>query len=86
MGKYNRNFDLGLADLELIERALQQNKKDLSVRRLNILAQGAANEGAKAELDEIQSSLTQTQDLLGRLHNQKVFYRPSNASTPYIGG
>ena len=53
LGKYNRHFDLGLQDLELIENALQQAKKDLSLKRLRLLAQEMDEAARKVELDDI---------------------------------
>jgi len=84
---YNRSFDLGIHDLDMIETALRARKSELSKRRLRLLT--AADPGADiaAELDQINTDLSQTQDLLGRLHNQKVFYRPKHVSAaPYVGG
>lgn len=86
MGKYNRNFELGLQDLELIENALQQAKKDLSLKRLRILAQEMDAERRNTELDDIETELTETHELLGKLHNQKVFWRPGKSTKPYVGG
>ena len=86
MGKYNRQFELGLQDLELIENALQQAKKDLSLKRLRLLAQEMDEESRKVELDDVQTELTETHELLGKLHNQKVFYRPGKSAKPYVGG
>ncbi|MEQ6247396.1 hypothetical protein ABMC89_00750 [Sulfitobacter sp. HNIBRBA3233] len=76
MPKYNRNFDLTLGDIDLIEAALQVVKRDLSLGR----------EGSRALLPKVEGSdhMREIDDLLGRLHNQKIFYRPSDA--PYIGG
>ncbi|MGR3804986.1 hypothetical protein [Marinibacterium profundimaris] len=85
MGKYNRNFELGLQDMELIENALQQAKKDLSLKRLRLLAQEMDEATRAAELDDIQTELTETHELLGKLHNQKVFWRPRK-DTPYVSG
>ena len=85
LGKYNRHFDLGLQDLELIENALQQAKKDLSLKRLRLLAQEMDEATRKVELDDIQTELAETHELLGKLHNQKVFWRPSG-DKPYVGG
>ncbi|WP_428926062.1 hypothetical protein [Marinibacterium sp. SX1] len=85
MGKYNRHFELGLQDLELIENALQQAKKDLSLKRMRLLAQEMDDTTRAAELDDIDSELTETYELLGKLHNQKVFWRPKPGA-PYIGG
>jgi len=69
--KYNRNFELSTDDLELIENALRANKFALSQ---TVLKEGEAADG----------DVRQIHDLLGRLHNQKTFYRPAKGA--YIGG
>lgn len=76
MPKYNRNFELTLSDIELIEAALQVVKRDISLGR----------KGSEALLPAPQKGdhVRDLDDLLGRLHNQKIFYRPS--SEPYVGG
>ena len=76
MPKYNRNFDLTLGDIEMIEAALSVVKRDLSLGR----------EGARALLPEATQNdpIREIDDLLGRLHNQKIFYRPSDS--PYVSG
>jgi hypothetical protein len=76
MPKYNRNFDLTLGDIDLIEAALGVVKRDLSLGREDtrpLLPQGAG-----------EDPLREIDDLLGRLHNQKIFYRPKD--TPYVSG
>lgn len=76
MSKYNRSFDLTLGDIDLLEAALQVVKRDLSLGR----------EGARALLPPVEGDdhIREIDDLLGRLHNQKIFYRPSGDT--YIGG
>jgi hypothetical protein len=76
MPKYNRNFDLTLGDIDLIEAALRAVKRDLSLGR----------EGARALLPECEEDdhVSEINDLLGRLHNQKIFYRPTDE--PYVSG
>ena len=76
MPKYNRNFDLTLSDIDLIEAALRLVKRDLSLGR----------EGARALLPAVEEDdhVTEINDLLGRLHNQKIFYRPTDE--PYVSG
>lgn len=81
MTKYNVNFELTVEDMDLIEEALRQSKRDLSQQALSAQRQEMQNEEATGDLDE---SMRQIQELLGRLHNQKVFYRPRAGS--YIGG
>lgn len=76
MPKYNRTFDLTLNDIELLEAALRVVERDLSLGR----------EGARALLPAAQGDdhTTDIVELLGRLHNQKEFYRPSGG--PYVSG
>lgn len=76
MPKYNRNFELTLSDIDLIEAALNVVTRDLSLGR----------EGARALLPKVEGDdhVTQINELLGRLHNQKIFYRPSDG--PYVSG
>ncbi len=70
---YNRQFDLSLDDIELIENALRYKQKSLSI-----------DDAPELWLSEKEERLKQTQELLGRLHNQKQFYRPKKGS--YVSG
>ncbi|MCE8007838.1 hypothetical protein [Aestuariivita sp.] len=86
MPRYNTSFDLDVQDLELIEDALRARKSDLSLERLALLGGdgGAPDPEALAALD---ATISATHVLLGRLHNQKVFYRPETVqNAPYISG
>lgn len=70
MPQPNRKFDLSVEDLDLIEAALRQTKaRELS----EDMAAQAANDNVR-----------RIHDLLGRLHNQKTFFRPSKGT--YVGG
>ncbi len=71
MPAYNDTFAIDLEEMDLIEDALRNQVKSLSQ------AQSEA-----ADLDT-QRKLRAVKTLLGRLHNQKVFYRPKQG---YIGG
>lgn len=73
MPQYNPNIELGIHDMELIEVALRDAKQRLSMPG-----------GPDADAAIAGRSVREIDDLLGRLHNQKVFFRPSN--TPYVGG
>ncbi len=75
MPKYNDMFELSVADMDLIETALRRTRDALSQELLE--ASGAAR-------NDRETSLRQVQDLLGRLHNQKIFYRPRDGV--YVGG
>lgn len=70
MPKYNKTFELSVEDLDLIEDALRASE---NAAINDDLAEKAANDNVR-----------QIHDLLGRLHNQKTFYRP--AKGPYVGG
>ncbi|MEL6463972.1 MAG: hypothetical protein AAFQ58_03295 [Pseudomonadota bacterium] len=70
MPKYNKTFELSVEDLDLIEDALRASK---NAAINNDLAAKAANDNVR-----------QIHDLLGRLHNQKTFYRPAKGT--YVGG
>ena len=72
MTKYNRTFELSVEDMELIEDALRRTKRDLSDKVVQETASDA---------DE---TVRDIHDLLGRIHNQKVFYRPRKRT--YISG
>ena len=68
--KFNTKFELSVSDMDLIENALRASK----------LAKTQADVKARSQDDDVR----QIHDLLGRLHNQKTFYRPSKG--PYVGG
>lgn len=70
--KPNNNFELSIRDIEVIESALRAK----AGRRGLAIAQGAASDETRAEMHEIQ-------ELLGRIHNQKNWYRPSDK---WVGG
>ncbi len=76
MPKYNRKFDLNLTDVDMLEAALNVVKRDLSLGR----------KGALALLPDVEGGnhVREIDELLGRIHNQKVFFRPKDE--PYISG
>lgn len=77
MATYNRTFELSIDDLELIETALYRKKAELAQERLERTEERDPPEALDSEIREIAG-------LLGRLHNQKVFYRPKRGV--YVGG
>ena len=70
MPKYNTSFELNIQELDLIEDALRRTKL--------AQAQGDLKSG------DTDDEARQIHDLLGKLHNQKTFYRPSKGI--YVGG
>ncbi len=81
MARYNVDFQLSVEDMELIEDALRRSKTELAS---NLIAEGAPSPKLCEQTQKTDASMRQIHDLLGRLHNQKVFYRPKNA--PYVSG
>ncbi|WP_113912269.1 hypothetical protein [Roseovarius dicentrarchi] len=73
MPEYNPNIELTVADMELIEDALRQSKRRLSMP-----------DGPEEDAPIAGRTIREIDELLGRLHNQKVFFRPSK--TPYVSG
>jgi hypothetical protein len=71
--KPNTSFKLTVRDIEIIEHALRAK----AGRRGLSIAQGETSENLKEEMHEIL-------ELLGRLHDQKMWYRPSDKS--YVSG
>ena len=65
--KPNNNFELTVRDIEVIESALRAK----AGRRGMAIAQGDVSTQLHAEMIEIQ-------ELLGRIHNQKVWYTPKD--------
>lgn len=77
MSKYNRQFELDREDLSLIETALRERTARLAESKVKSASVGGAD-------DDIEDTIRAGEELLGRLHNQKVFYRPRKQV--YIGG
>tara|TARA_B100000902_G_C27216801_1_gene867439 strand:+ start:813 stop:1034 length:222 start_codon:yes stop_codon:yes gene_type:complete len=73
MGKPTTQFKLSINDVEIIEKAL----KAKAGRRGMRIMKGESDKQLHSEMHEIQ-------DLLGRLHEQKVWYRPSDKV--YVSG
>lgn len=71
--KPNKKFELSVRDIRIIEEALR-NKAS---RRSERIMQGEDVEMLHQEAKEIN-------DLLGRIHNQKNWYRPKDKI--YVGG
>lgn len=86
MAGYNTSFELTVNDIERIEAALRLHKQAVSLERLELMeANGTSSDAARTE--RVDAELAAIHDLLGRLHNQKIFYRPTNTDkAPYVGG
>jgi uncharacterized membrane protein YccC len=85
MAKPNRMFDLTVTDLEIIETALRARKASLSQRLVEDTDHQHKDQTGNADqASDLTNNVHQIHDLLGRLHNQKSFYRPKTGV--YVGG
>lgn len=73
MAKPNKNFELSIKDIEIIEAALRAKAGRRGMRIMK-----------GEESDELHQEMKEINDLLGRLHHQKNWYRPKEKT--YIGG
>ena len=77
----NRAFDLSIEDVDLIEEALRARGRELSRMRLAL----AEDHPARMEaIQVIDRDIRKGEELMGRLHDQKVFYRPRTGL--YVSG
>ncbi len=84
MPKANTTFNLDIRDVELIENALNS----VITKQSSTIINSVGNRNTKPQENcsvEVKGQIAELRDLLGRLHNQKIWYRPKNAVT-YIGG
>lgn len=68
--KPNDKFKLTVRDIDLIELALQGK---ISRRAMSVML-----DPDSVYAKELQDEINEMRDLLGRLHNQKVWYRPKD--------
>ena len=80
----NTQFELTVRDVEIIELALQQQMRKLNVRRETAIESTIKPVWELDSVREIDAELKEIHQLLGRLHNQKNFYRPKDKI--YVGG
>jgi hypothetical protein len=85
MAKANTSFDLDVRDVELIENALNS----IITKQSTAIINSPNNRNVEPMQGncpvEINGQIAELRDLLGKLHNQKVWYRPKKRFA-YIGG
>ena len=81
MPSFNRRFDLSIADVDLIEEALRARGRELCRMRRALSDENPADMESIRVIEEDQRT---GEELLGRLHDQKIFYRPK--AQTYVGG
>ena len=85
MSKPNTEFNLGLRDIDLIEDAI-----NLVIARRSSAMSALAEDTLENTTDmsayrEIRHEVAELRELLGRLHNQKNWYRPLTDAV-YVSG
>ncbi len=75
MPQYNDLFELSVSDIDLIEEAMRQTITSKSLEPAD-----ETSEDRAAREDFVR----RMHDLLGRLHDQKIFYRPRKGV--YVSG
>ena len=81
--KPNTQFELAVRDVDIIEHALHQQIRKLNVSRETAIQSTIKPVWEIESVREIDAELKEIHQLLGRLHNQKNWYRPKEN---YIGG
>lgn len=81
MPRYNKQFELSIADVDLIEEALRARGRELCKMRRALSEENPAHLESIKVIEQDQRA---GEELLGRLHDQKIFYRPKAAV--YVGG
>ena len=72
--KYSKQFDINLSDLDMIEKALRDQAKQLSQKKLEQLELDKVSANDHPYLQDPEMTAIQT--VLGKLHNQKMWYTP----------
>jgi hypothetical protein len=73
--KPNNNFDFDVEELALVEDAMRYRLRRLTARKATVV-----KESNKVKID---AEVTQISSLLGKIHNQKIFYTPKAG---FVGG
>ncbi|MEM8794740.1 MAG: hypothetical protein AAGE61_04160 [Pseudomonadota bacterium] len=78
MPKYKTEFKLGLDDIELIETNLHRRKGELANQIIDTDAGGLRLKSC-GRTEDAHEELKAIRDLLGRIHNQKIWFEPDGA-------
>ena len=81
MAKPNTTFNLDVKDLELIEDALHS----VIAKRSKDLITAGDTQNSSVDRSSAEAEMSEMRELLGRLHNQKNWFRPKLGHS-YIGG
>lgn len=82
--KPNENFNISVRDLEIIENSLKKEISRLLNLRKTYIESTITPEGEITRVKEIDCEIKEINDLLGKFHNQKEWYRPKDKI--YVSG
>lgn len=85
MSKPNNEFNLGLRDIDLIEDAINSVIAGRSSAMSALAEDTVENTADMSAYREIRHEVAELRELLGRLHNQKNWYRPQTDAV-YVSG
>ena len=85
MSKPTTEFNLGLRDIDLIEDAINSVIARRSSAMSSLIEDNVENTTDMAAYRDIRQEVADLRDLLGRLHNQKNWYRPQT-DVAYVSG
>ena len=83
MVRPNTTFNLSVDDINLIEEALNYQLSRLIERRQTYVESTIVPEAELESVKYIDYQISNVRELLGNLHNQKNWYRPSGV---YVSG
>lgn len=81
---YNKNFQLNPNDIDIIENALRKEVNRLIVSKQTAIESTIQPPENIASVREADSQIKIITELLGRLHNQKIWYHPKDKV--YVSG
>lgn len=70
MPKYRESFDLNVTEVSMIEESLSD--------RVSQISRAIMEHTSPERIQEYKQELAGVRDLLGRIHNQKIWYQPRN--------
>lgn len=85
MSKPNIEFNLDLRDIDLIESAINSVIARRSSAMSSLTESSVENTMDISAYRDIKQEVAELRDLLGRLHNQKNWYRPQTEAV-YVSG
>ena len=85
MSKPNTEFNLGSRDIDMIEEAINSVIARRSSTLNSIAVKNSASATDITAYRDIRQEVADLRDLLGRIHNQKNWYRPQTEAV-YVSG